>query len=114
MKLFNKTSGNEVDEFARELVEHIAAKYPPNVDADANKLRVEKKISRALEEAFKLAVNFRSEKKLGVYKKARLSNTFRWELQQKGYTQAFVELATEGLIVYLTREVKDVDQAKTK
>jgi hypothetical protein len=41
---------------------------------------------------------------LGVYKKARLGNTFRWELEEMGYSEKFIELATEGLIVYITRK----------
>ena len=44
------------------------------------------------------------EHKLGVYKKARLGNTFRWELEELGYSKKFVETATEGLVVYLTRK----------
>jgi hypothetical protein len=49
------------------------------------------------------AVEFKNEHKLGVYKKARLGNTFRWELEEKGYSKTFIETATEGLVVYLAR-----------
>jgi hypothetical protein len=45
-----------------------------------------------------------TEHKLGVYKKARLGNTFRWELEDRGYSKAFIETATEGLVVYLSRK----------
>ena len=41
--------------------------------------------------------------KLGIYKKAKLGNTFKWELKEMGYDEKFTETATEGLIVYLTR-----------
>ena len=33
-----------------------------------------------------------------------VGNTFRWELQEMGYSQKFVEAATEGMIVYITRK----------
>jgi hypothetical protein len=57
-----------------------------------------------LEGTFNRAAEFRKQHKLGVYKKARLGNTFRWELQEMGYSQKFVEAATEGIIVYITRK----------
>ena len=50
------------------------------------------------------AVAYKNEHKLGVYKKARLGNTFRWELEALGYSKKLIETATEGLVVYLTRK----------
>ncbi len=57
-----------------------------------------------LEDTFNRAMEFKKQHKLGVYKKARLGNTFRWELQEMGYSEKFIELSTEGLIVYITRK----------
>ena len=37
-----------------------------------------------------------------TYKKARLANAFKWELKELGYSEKFVEVATEGLVVYTT------------
>ena len=50
------------------------------------------------------ALGFREQHDLGIYKKARLGNTFRWELEEMGYSKKFVETATEGLIVYIARK----------
>ncbi|NJK42488.1 MAG: hypothetical protein HC937_01785 [Aquincola sp.] len=36
--------------------------------------------------------------------KAKLGNAFRWELTELGYRKDFVELATEAVIVYLSRK----------
>jgi hypothetical protein len=49
-----------------------------------------------------------------VYRKARLGNTFRWELTDKGYSKPFVEMATEGLIVYITRKNAATTAADSK
>jgi len=43
------------------------------------------------------------EHKLGWYKKAKLGNEFKWELKEIGYDEKFIDVATEGLIVYVTR-----------
>ena len=47
---------------------------------------------------------YKNQHKLGVYKKARLGNTFRWELRELGFSEKFIETATEGLVVYISRK----------
>ena len=64
----------------------------------------EKRLSGILEEVCNKALAFKNQHKLGVYKKARLGNTFRWELEERGYSKMFIETATEGLVVYLARK----------
>ena len=60
-----------------------------------------------LEDAVGKAVKFNQEQKLGLVGKAKLGNTFRWELKELGYSERFVEVATEALIVYITRVPAD-------
>ena len=110
---FSGVSSKKVDAFASQLARQIAAKYPPEFDVDSRNAIPEKRLARILEEVFAAAQAFKNENKLGVYKKARLSNSFRWELKQLGYTNEFVELATEGMVVYLTRKAdKAAEDAK--
>ncbi|MBM3358614.1 MAG: hypothetical protein FJY54_12915 [Betaproteobacteria bacterium] len=105
MGLFGSVSGKQVDEFAKTLAQEVAKRYPPTMDQGSGERKVsQKRLSSILEEAFEKAVAYKAEHKLGVYKKARLSNTFRWELQELGYTEKFVEVATEGLVVYISRK----------
>ena len=105
MKLFGGVSGKEVDEFAKSLAQGIAKRYPPGMDqGNAERKISQKRLTVILEETFGKASVYRDEKKLGVYKKARLSNAFRWELEELGYTKQFVEVATEGLVVYISRK----------
>jgi hypothetical protein len=104
MGLFGSVSGKEVDGFAKTLAQELAKRYPPALDKDSERKISQKRLTMLLEDTFNRAAEFRKQHKLGVYKKARLGNTFRWELQEMGYSQKFVEAATEGIIVYITRK----------
>ena len=103
MALFGAVSSKQVDAFAKELAEDLSKRYPPALDQGGQTLS-EKRLARILEEVCNKALAFKNEHKLGVYKKARLGNTFRWELEEKGYSKIFIETATEGLVVYLARK----------
>jgi hypothetical protein len=105
MGLFGSVSSKQVDEFAKGLAQEIAKRYPPAMDRGAAERRIsQRRLSQILEEAYGKAIAFKNEHRLGVYKKARLSNTFRWELEELGYSPKFVEVATEGLVVYISRK----------
>ena len=104
MGLFGSVSGKEVDGFAKTLAQELAKRYPPALDKDSERKISQKRLTTLLEDTFNRAAEYRKQHKLGVYKKARLGNTFRWELQEMGYSQKFIEAATEGMIVYITRK----------
>ena len=104
MGLFGSTSGKDVDKFAKTLAQDLAKRYPPALDKGNERKISQKRLTTILEDTYTRAVAYKTEHKLGVYKKARLGNTFRWELQDMGYSEKFVELATEGMIVYITRK----------
>jgi hypothetical protein len=104
MGLFGSVSGKQVDEFAKSLAGDLAKRYPPALDRGGERKLSQKRLTAILEEIFSKAIEFKKQHKLGVYKKARLGNTFRWELQEMGYSEKFVETATEGLVVYITRK----------
>lgn len=104
MGLFGSASGKDVDAFAKSLAQDLAKRYPPALDAGGERKLSQKRLTAILEETFDKAVQFKNEHKLGVYKKARLGNSFRWQLQELGYSEKFVETATEGLVVYVARK----------
>lgn len=104
MALFGTISGKEVDAFAKELAVELSKRYPPALDQSGGPTLSEKRLTRILEDICTKAAAFRNEHGLGVYKKARLGNTFRWELEELGYSKKFIETATEGLVVYLARK----------
>ena len=107
MGLFGSTSGKDVDTFAKTLAQDLAKRYPPALDKGNERKISQKRLTTILEDTYTRAVANKTEHKLGVYKKARLGNTFRWELQDMGYSEKFIELATEGMIVYITRKTDE-------
>lgn len=103
MGLMGFMVGKQTDEMARNLAGELAKKFPPSIESRKQKKISEKRITRILEDVYKKAVSYRDERSLGVYSKARMGNTFRWELESLGYSEGFVKMATEGMVVYLTR-----------
>lgn len=114
MGIFDRFSSKDVDQFAKSLATEISKRYPPALDQAKEKKISQNRIARVLEDAYNKAVAFKSEKHLGVYRKARLGNTFRWELTELGYSKPFVEMATEGLIVYITRKAATASGSASK
>jgi hypothetical protein len=104
MALFGSVSAKQVDEFSRSLAQELTKRYPPALDQGSQHKLSQKRLTTILEDAFSKAADFKAQHKLGVYKKARLGNTFRWELKERGYSAKFVEIATEGLVVYISRK----------
>lgn len=94
---------SKVTEFAKTLAQDIAKRYPPAIANNPAQMVSQKRLSGILEEAFVRAAEFNREHNLGWYKKAKLGNEFKWELKEMGYDEKFIDVATEGLIVYLTR-----------
>lgn len=103
MALFGSVSSSQVDDFAKSLVQELSKECPPAHEQGERKYS-ERRVLSALDRIFGKARNFRKEHRLGVYKKAKLANTFRWELQEMGYSARFIEFATEGLVVSMTRK----------
>jgi hypothetical protein len=104
MGLFSKPSSKEIDAFAKDLAESLAKSYPPELDSDPSTSISAKRISNILEDVCAEATVFRKDKKLGIYKKARMGNTFKWALKDHGYSDDFIKVATEALVVYITRK----------
>lgn len=102
MKLFGSVSGRQVDEFAKSLVGEIAEHFPPVADADSPRKVSQKKIAAVLEGALKKAVEFKKQHKLGIYKTARLGNTFKWELKELGYSEPFIDALVQDLVIRLS------------
>ncbi len=96
-------STRKVTEFAKSLAQDVAKRYPPAIANNPAQMVSHKRLSGILEEAFTRAAEFNRENQLGWYKKAKLGNEFKWELKEMGYDEKFVDVATEGLIVYVTR-----------
>jgi hypothetical protein len=93
----------QIAEFAKSLADDVAKRYPPALDKDPAKRPSVNRVTRIIEDAAQKAAEFRTTNKLGWLGKARLGNSFRWELTQLGYHKEFIDVATEAVVVYLTR-----------
>jgi hypothetical protein len=102
-KILDKLTGRNMDTFAKELAEMIAKRYPPTLDQSPQRRVSPNRITKVLEDAMDKAEAFAKAERIGLFKKAKLANSFKWELKELGYTENFIEVATEGLLVYITR-----------
>jgi hypothetical protein len=104
-------SGKKIKQFAKELTDNLAKRYPPTLDVTPEKRVSEARLTRVLEETLAKATTFQQEQKLGVFGKAKLANEFKWQLKERGYSEKFIEVATEGLTVYVTRGTEQSSSA---
>ncbi len=61
------------------------------------------KITRHLERAYSTIRADSKDRAHGFLSRALLSNAFKWALLEKGYSKDFADMATEGLIVSLSK-----------
>ncbi len=101
---FSLFGGKDLEEFAKSLAQEIVKRFPPALANDPQRMVSPKRLTTIIEEVCVKAQRFQSENRLGMFKKAALGNTFQWELKEMGYNEKFVEVATEALIVYITRK----------
>lgn len=103
MSSLDKVLAKDVDEFAKELAEMVAKRFPPALEKSPARRVSPNRITKVLEDTLEKAQEYGKSQRLSAYKKARLANSFRWQLKDLGYSDKFVEVATEGLVVYVTR-----------
>jgi hypothetical protein len=101
--VFRLFGPSKIDQFAKSLAQDIGKRYPPAIANNPEQMVSQKRLTTILEDTFTRAHQFNCENRLGMFKKAKLGNTFKWELKEMGYEDRFVDVATEGLVVYLTR-----------
>lgn len=103
-------SSKQINEFAGDLAANLAKRYPPALDVSPDKKISHARLTKVLEDTLMQAVEFQRNHKLGLFGKAKLGNEFKWRLKDLGYTQKFIDVATEGLMVYITRGAPQADQ----
>jgi hypothetical protein len=97
LKLFNV---KELEEFATGLAEDLARRFPPASEHRTDPGAVHQ-IKVILDGLAARAVRYHDQHKLGVYKKAKLANVFRWKLKDLGYSPKFIEGATKEIVTRL-------------
>ena len=87
----------EVEAFAASLADDLGRRFPPASEQRTDGA-VNRQLGNILDDLAGRAVRFRNERQLGLYKKAKLGNAFRWKLKELGYSEAFVENATSAIV----------------
>jgi hypothetical protein len=90
----------EIDDFAVNLAKDLGRRFPPASEARTDP-GAKHQIKVILEGLGARAVRFNADHKLGIYKKAKLGNVFKWKLKELGYSEDFAERATKDIVTRL-------------
>lgn len=100
MAIFGLFNTREVDEFAVALANDLGRRFPPASESRTD-VGAKNQIKVILEGLGARAVRYHAEHKLGIYKKAKLGNAFKWKLKELGYSDEFAERATKDIVTRL-------------
>ena len=100
MSIIKALDTRELEEFATVLANDLTRRFPPASESRTD-AGAQHQIKVILEGLAGRAVRYREQHKLGIYKKAKLGNVFRWKLKEHGYTKEFAERATREIITRL-------------
>jgi hypothetical protein len=87
----------ELESFATELATDLTRRFPPSSEARTD-VGAKHQLKIILDGLGARALRFHDQHKLGLYKKAKLANVFRWKLAEAGYSKDFVESATKSIV----------------
>ena len=100
MALLGMFNTRELEEFATSLATDLGRRFPPASEARTDP-GAKHQIKVILEGLGARAVRYQMEHHLGIYKKAKLGNVFKWKLKELGYSDNFAELATKDIVTRL-------------
>lgn len=97
MAFFGLIDTRDLENFAGTLAEDLNRRFPPASEARTD-TGAKNQIKVILDGLSARAVRYHQEHKLGVYRKAKLANVFKWRLAEFGYSKEFVERATKEVV----------------
>jgi hypothetical protein len=100
MATFKFLDTSELEAFATSLASDLARRFPPASESRTDP-GAKRQIDVILEGLGARAVRYHEQHRLGVYKKAKLGNVFKWKLLELGYTKGFAEGATRDIVTRL-------------
>lgn len=104
MSVLNFFSRAKEKAFVAEQVIRLVKDLPPNLIQDGRGKVSVNKITRHLERVYKSASEFKAAQNSGFMARAVMANSFKWGLKEAGYPDEFVDMATEGLVVALSKK----------
>lgn len=100
MGLLSFLDTSDLQQFAAALADDLTRRFPPTSEARTDP-GARHQIKVILDGLAARAVRYHQQQKLGIYKKAKLANVFKWKLTEAGYSKAFVERATKEIATSL-------------
>lgn len=100
MALFGLMDTTELEQFASNLAADLGRRFPPASEGRTDP-GAKHQLKVILEGLGARAVRFQSERDLGLYRKAKLGNVFKWKLRDLGYSDDFAEKATKEIVTRL-------------
>ena len=100
MAILGLLNTRELEQFASGLASDLARRFPPASEARTDP-GARNQLNVILEGLAVRAVRYHAENKLGIYRKAKLGNVFKWKLKELGYSDEFVERATKEIVTRL-------------
>lgn len=100
MALFGMLDTRQIEEFATLLANDLGRRFPPASEARTDP-GAKHQLEVIMDGLAARAVRFNQENKLGIYKKAKLANVFRWKLTDLGYSTEFTERAAKHVVTRL-------------
>jgi len=88
-------------DFGATLASRLALLYPVSLDTQQERRISANRMANILEGLYTEAQTYRHAQKLGYLGRTRLSHAFKWKMIELGYSKEFIDMATEGLVVYL-------------
>lgn len=106
-------SGQTHSQAARDIASLIPRDLSPAAVQSQSQMSASR-ITIILERAYKKAKSYDDAQHMNWIRRAQFANAFRWRLTEIGYNEKFVDLATEGLIVELSRKKSTVTAGTDK
>jgi len=103
MSIWNFFSRAQEKTFVTQQLAVLLKDLPPNLIQDGRGKVSVNKITRHLERVYKAAAEFKDSQNVGFIGRAVMANAFKWGLRESGYPDEFADMATEGLVVALSK-----------
>lgn len=100
MSILRLFDTRELEDFATTLANDLGRRFPPASEKRTDP-GAKHQIKVILDGLAARATRYQQEHRMGIYKKAKLGNTFKWRLKELGYSGEFVERATKAIVTNL-------------
>lgn len=91
-------NASQAEAFAKTLAAEFMREYPVHLVQGGGK-GGNKKLIGAIQHLNGKARQFNRQNRLGLYKKAKLSNTFKWALKEHGYDDDLIDELIKGMLI---------------